>query len=161
MAIALSGEISFTPLADVLEQLRQRKATGTLTVRGGDLSKCIYLKSGQIVFATSTDSHDRLGEILVKTGTLKRENLEYALTLSKKSGGIKKIGAILVENGLVAPKDLFSGLKAQVKDIIYSLFLLSEGMYQFEEQLPPDLIQLQINFQDLIAEIIERIKQDA
>ena len=161
MSIALSGKLSFTPLADVLEQLRQGKATGTLTVSSGDLTKCIYLKSGQIVFATSTSVQDRLGEILVKTGTLKRENLEYALQLFKKSAGMKKIGAILVENGLIAPKDLFSGLKVQVKDIIFSLFLLSEGVYQFEEHLPSELIQLQINFQDLIAELIQRIKQEA
>lgn len=144
-----------------MEQLRQRKATGTLTINSAEATKSIYVKNGQIIFATSTVDYDRLGEILVKTGKLKRENLEYALQLSKKNAGLKKLGAILVENGLIAPKDLFSGLKAQVNDIIYSLFLLGEGEYQFEEHLPSDLIQLQLNLQDLITEIIQRIKQDA
>ncbi len=161
MAIALSGKISFTPLVDVLEQIRQRKATGTLTVSSGDVKKSIFIKTGQIVFATSTSIQDRLGEILVKTGKLKPENLEYATRLFKKSGGLKKLGAILVENGLIASKDLFGGLKEQVKDIIFSLILLNEGDYQFEDSFPPDIIQLQFNFQDLIAEIIRRIKQEA
>jgi Domain of unknown function (DUF4388) len=161
MSIALSGKISFTPLVDVLEQLRQRKATGTLTVSSGDVKKCIFIKTGQIVFATSTSTHDRLGEILVKTGKLKRENLEHATQLFKKSAGVKKLGAILVENGLIASKDLFGGLKAQVKDIIFSLILLNEGDYQFEDSFPSDIIQLQFNFQELIAEIIQRIKQEA
>lgn len=159
MSIALSGKISFTPLVDVLEQLRQRKATGTLTVSSGDVKKCIFFKIGQIVFATSTSSQDRLGEILVKTGKLKQENLEYATQLYKKNAGIKKLGAILVENGLIASKELFGGLKDQVKDIIFSLFLLDDGDYQFEDSFPSDIIQLQFNFQDLIAEIIQRIKQ--
>ncbi len=161
MSIILSGKISFTPLVDVLEQLRQRKATGTLTVISGDVKKCIFIKIGQIVFATSTSSEDRLGEILVKTGKLKPENLEYATQLYKKNAGLKKLGAILVEHGLIASKDLFGGLKAQVKDIIFSLILLAEGDYQFADSFPSDIIQLQFNFQDLIAEIIQRIKQEA
>jgi hypothetical protein len=160
MSIALSGKISFTPLVDVLEILRQRKATGILTISSGDLKKCIYFKSGQIVFAASNSSHDRIGEILVKIGKLTRENLENAVRLYKKNAGLKKLGAILVENGLISSRDLFGGLKAQVKDIIYSLFLLEEGDYQFEDRFPSDIIQLQIDFQDLIAEIIQKIKRE-
>lgn len=160
MSIALSGKISFTPLVDVLELLRQRKATGILTIRSGDLKKCIYYKNGQIVFAASNSRYDQLGDVLVKTGKLTLENLAYATQLYKKNAGLKKLGAILVENGLIASKDLFGGLKSQVKDIIYSLFLLEEGDYQFEDHFPSDIIQLQIDFQDLIAEIIQRIKQE-
>jgi hypothetical protein len=159
MPIPHSGKIQVTPLPDVLEQLRQSNATGTLTVRSKDILKCIYVKDGQIVFATSSGIHDRLGEILVKTGKLKRENLDHALKLFKNGAGLKKLGAILVENGLVAPKDLFSALRIQVKDIIFSLFLLTEGEYFFVESLPSDIIQLQIGFEDLISEIIQRMKQ--
>ena len=98
-----------------------------MTVSSGDVKKCIYMKNGQIVFATSTSSTDRLGEILVRTGKLTRENLEHAIRIYKKNAGLKKLGAILVENGLIASKDLFGGLKVQVKDIIFSLFLLGRG----------------------------------
>jgi len=155
-----SGKIQDTPLPDILEYLRQSKATGTLTVRNKEITKCIYIKSGQIVFATSTGLHDRLGEILVKSGKLTRENLDNALRIYQKGAGIKKLGAILVENGFVNPKDLFNGLKVQVKDIIFSLFLWTEGEYRYEERLPSDMIQLPINFQELISEIIQRIKQE-
>jgi len=161
MSIVLSGKLSFTPLAESLEQLRGKNATGTLTVRCGDTVKIIYIKDGQIIFASSTVVDDRLGEILVKAGKLTRDNLEQALQAYKKSVGIKKLGAILVEQGFVSPRDLFAALKTQVKDIIYSLFLLAEGEYQFEDCLPPDILQLQINFESLIAEIIQRMKQDA
>ena len=160
MSNLLSGSIHDTPLSEILEQLRQGKSTGTLTMRRDGVAKCIYVKDGQIVFATSSEVHDRLGEILVKAGKLSQEHLSHALKLYQKNAGIKKIGAILVENGLVAPKELFNGLKIQVKDIICSLFMWEKGDYQFEERLPQDLIQLQINFQELIAEIIHRIRQE-
>ncbi len=161
MPIPLSGKIRNTPLSDILEDLRQRKATGTLTVRRDDAAKSIHIKDGQIIFATSTEARDRLGESLVRAGKISRENLEHALQLYKKHAGLKKMGAILVESGLVPPKELFSGLKIQVKDIIFSLFLWHDGDYQFEERLASDVIQLQINFQELIAEIIARIKKEA
>jgi len=161
MPIPLSGDIQTVPLPIILEELRQGQATGTLTIRNGDTVKSIYMKSGKIVFAASTDSNDRLGEVLVKGNKLSIGNLEHAVQLLKKSAGLKKLGAILVENGFVTPKDLFTGLKMQVRDIIYSLFLWGDGEYRFEEHLPPDVIQLQINMQELLTEIIQKIKQQA
>jgi hypothetical protein len=74
---------------------------------------------------------------------------------------LKRLGAILVEKGFLPPKELFRGLKIQVKEIIFSLFLWRDGEYQFEERLPPDILQLHIDFEELISEIIERIKAEA
>jgi hypothetical protein len=161
MSIPLSGTIRSKPLSAILEDLRRRTATGALTLRAGDVAKTIYVKDGQIIFATSSETHDRLGEVLVKSGKITRDNLEQALRVYKKSAGLKKIGAILVEKGFLPPKELFSGLKIQVKEIILSLFLWRSGEYRFEERLPPDIIQLHIDFEELISEIIERIKLEA
>jgi len=161
MSFSLSGNIQDVPLPAILQELQQGKATGTLIVRSSSVEKSIQIKNGQIIFATSTDGQDRLGEMLVRTGMLSRENLEAALKEYQKHAGIKKIGAILVEHGFISPKNLFTGLKTQVKDIIYSLFLLDSAEYRFEERLSPDVIQLQINLQELITEIIERIKRES
>jgi hypothetical protein len=160
MSITLSGKISFTPLADVLEQLRQRKATGVLTISSGEVKKSIYVKAGQIVFASSNCDYDRLGEVLVKTGKLSSNDYEKAVKIFKKNTGLIKLGAILVENDLITSKDLFGGLKDQVKEIIYSLFLLNDGDYQFEECILTDIIQLHLDLPDLITEIILRIKSE-
>ncbi len=161
MAFQLSGNISTVPLPAVLQILQLAEVSGTLTVRLEAVEKRVHVKSGQIIFATSNDARDRLGEILVKANFLTLENLADALALFKKQGGLKKIGAILVENKFVSPKDLYAGFKTQVKEIIYSIFLWDDAEYRFEEKLPGDVIQLQINLQELIAEIIERIKKES
>jgi Domain of unknown function (DUF4388) len=161
MSIPLSGNIRSKPLSDILEDLRRRKTTGTLALRSGGVAKCIYVKDGQIIFASSTDTRDRLSEILVKSGKITQENLEKSLRIFKMSAGLKKLGAVLVENGFISPKELFGGLKLQVKNIIFSLFLWTDGDYQFEEHLPPDIIQLHIDFEELVSEIIERIRREA
>jgi len=159
MAISLSGNLVETPFPDVIAVLRQNRATGTLTCGTGTDARSVYVKSGQIIFATSKDEQDRLGEVMVSAGKITRSQLERALSLSQKSAGLKKIGAIFVENGFVTPKDLFNGLKLQVRRIIHHLFLMTEGPYQFEERMPPDVIPLQINMEELLREVIEQMKQ--
>lgn len=158
MALTISGNIQDTPLPDILEGLKAMKATGALVVQAKDTEKTIFMEDGKIVFAASTDVRDRLGDVLIKAGKLSKENLEQALIISKRTAGFKKLGAILVENGFVKPADLFAGLKIQVRSIISSLFLLEEGVYRFDPKLPPDIIPLQINMQELLQEIIQWIK---
>jgi len=157
--MARTGNFLETPFSDVVVSLQQQAATGTLTCAAGGYEKSVCLKSGQIIFATSQDVRDRLGEIMVATGKITRSQLEKALDLHKKSAGLKKIGAVMVENGFVTPKDLFNGLKHQVRSIIYSLILLTEGAYRFTEVLPPDVIPLQINMEELLREVIQQMKQ--
>ncbi len=159
MPLTLSGNLSDTPLTDVISILRLQKATGTLTCRAGDVEKCIYVQGGQIIFATSKEERDRLGEVLVREGKITRPQLERSLQTHRKSAGVKKIGAIFVESGYVSPKDLFNGLKTQVRTIIHSLFLLHEGSYHFEEQLPSDVIPLPINMEEVLRDVIQQMKR--
>lgn len=160
MSFQLSGNTRTVPLPAILQVMQLVEVDGMLSVRNNTIEKCIYFKKGQIVFATSTDARDRLGEVLVKAGFLSQQNLEQGLVVFKKQAGFKKIGAILVENKFVSPKNLYAGLKMQVKDIIYSLFLWDNAEFRYEEGLATDIIELQINMQELVGEIISRIKSE-
>jgi hypothetical protein len=160
MALSLSGNLREKPFSDVLSVLQLQKATGTLTCGAGPKEKSVYVKGGRIIFATSHDEHDRLGEVMVRSGKLTRSQLERSLAIHQKGAGLKKIGAIFVENGFVAPKDLFNGLKLQVRGIIHSLFHLTEGPYRFEETMPADVIPLQINMEELLREVVQQLKQE-
>ncbi|MDH4163088.1 MAG: DUF4388 domain-containing protein [Nitrospirota bacterium] len=159
MGLNLSGKFSETSFSDVIAVLRQQQATGTLVCAAAGIEKSVMVKKGQIIFAASKDEADRLGEVMVTAGKITRTQLTRALDIHQKSAGLKKIGAIFVENGYVAPKDLFNGLKLQVRRIIQSLFMLNEGTYVFQEILPPDVIPLQIDMEDLLREVIQQLKQ--
>ena len=159
MALTLSGRLSDTPLTDILSILRLQKANGTLRCRAEGMEKALYVQGGQIVFATSKAEQDRLGEVMVRQGKITRPQLERALQTHRNSAGVKKIGAIFVESGYMTPKDLFLGLKIQVRTIIHSLFLLSDGQYSFEEILPPDVIPLPINIEEVLREVIQQMKK--
>ena len=156
----LSGKIQDHPLSELLQKFQASKATGTLTLRHNGREKSIYIKNGDIVFAASNVEEDRLGATLVKAGKLTPQQVQDVLRLQGASN--KKFGAVIVEFGYVKPRELFEGLKFQVKEIIFSLFRWDEGLYRFTPgALPDDAIVLVLDPIQLISEIITRLKEDS
>lgn len=160
MGLAFSGTFKDTPFHDVISTLRQQQATGSLVCVTAGVERSVYVEHGRIIFGASRDERDRLGEVMVRSGKITRAQLDEALALHRNNAGLKKIGAIFVESGFVNPKELFNGLKLQVRSIIQGLFLDNEGSYRFDETLPPDIIPLQIDMEDLLREVIEQLKQE-
>jgi curved DNA-binding protein CbpA len=156
--IPLSGRLRDTKFPTLLRFLQRNKKTGMLNVHRNDLDKSIYLKNGDIVFATSKYPDDRLGEMLLKTGKITLDQYETSVKLLKQTG--KRQGTILVEQGFIIPKDLFQAVAHQVKEIILSLFTWIDGDYLFSEgDLPSEeVITLRMSTARLIYEGVHRIQ---
>lgn len=156
--IPLSGRLRDTKLPTLLRFLQRNKKTGILNVHRNDLDKSIYIKNGDIVFAISKYPDDRLGEVLLKMGKITLDQYETSVKLLKQTG--KRQGTILVEQGFIAPKDLFLSVTHQVKEIILSLFTWIDGDYVFQEgDLPSqEVITLRMSTARLIYEGVHRIQ---
>ena len=127
---------------------------------GSQYPTTVYIKDGNIVFASSNLPEDRVGNILVHAGKLTPEQVEAALKF--KGATRKKFGAIVVELGFLTPKELFDGLKLQVKEIIYSLFRWEEGAYHFTPgDLPRQTIPLVLDPAQIISETITRLQEES
>jgi len=156
MNMPFRGNLRDYSLPRVLIELNRSRETGTLSITTSRFTKKIYIKEGNVIFASSTFEDDRLGEMLIKAGKITMEQYDKSVELLKSTG--KRQGAILVELGYITPKDLFWGVKYQVKEIIYSLFQLDEGEYEFAENIPPDeVITLKISTNNLIYEGVNKI----
>ena len=156
MNMPFRGNLRDYSLPRILIELNRSRETGTLSITTSRFTKKIYIKEGNVIFASSTFEDDRLGEMLIKAGKITMEQYDKSVELLKSTG--KRQGAILVELGYITPKDLFWGVKYQVKEIIYSLFQLDEGEYEFAENIPPDeVITLKISTNNLIYEGVNKI----
>jgi len=151
------GRLREYSMPKILMSLHKKKAIGTLSVSLGNIKKNIYLSNGEAIFASSNYEDDRLGEMLIKAGKITVEQYDKSVEILKKTR--KRQGAILVELGYITPKDLFWGVKYQVKEIIYSLFQAEDGGYEFiEGPVPKDeVIILKMSMGNLICEGIKRI----
>jgi hypothetical protein len=152
----LKGELAQLPLPDILQHLRQSKATGVLTVVRGGARKAFYVKQGSVVFASSNLPNDRLGEILLREGKITVE--EYEASIKAISKG-KRQGRVLVEMGALSPKDLWEGVQFQVQEIVYSIFQWDDGQFHFEESNLPEKerITVDLDIQALILVGIRRL----
>jgi hypothetical protein len=157
--VPLTGNLKQQDLPQILQTLQSKKATGTLTLQNHGEVKSIYLREGMVVFASSNLEEDRLGEMLLRSGRITPEQFRISVDILKKTG--KRHGSILVEEGFLNPKELFEGLKFQVKEIFTSLFFWEEGFYTFiDGEFSKQVIPLQLNVADLIAEVIRRIQKE-
>ncbi|MDA8433384.1 MAG: DUF4388 domain-containing protein [Nitrospiraceae bacterium] len=158
MEIPLTGSIKDVSLVKLLVFLNRNRKTGTLSLRTPLFTKKIYIHEGDAIFASSTYEDDRLGEMLLKANKITVEQYDKSVEILKSSK--KRQGAILVELGYLTPKDLFWGVKYQVKEIIYSIFLIEEAEYEFVEGEIPnqEVITLKMSMGNLIYDGVRKIE---
>jgi tetratricopeptide (TPR) repeat protein len=161
IAVPKAGHLAEVPLPVLFRGLQHDLATGILTISRNDQIKQVYFKQGDMVFASSNYENDRLGVILLKEGRINFTQYENSSRLLKETK--KRQGTILVEQGLLTPKELYQAVNSQVKEIILGFFTWWDGDYRFEEQkLPTDeVIPLRIGTGALIYEGIRRISDYA
>lgn len=153
----MKGTLRENAISKVLIAINRKRLTGTLEVIHPSYSKKVYFAKGDAIFAASTYTDDRLGEMLLKAGKISVEHYDKAVEILKKKK--KRLGGILVELGFLTPKDLYWGVKYQVREIIYSLFILEDGEYAFfAAEIPSDeVITLKMSMGTLIYEGVKRI----
>lgn len=152
-----SGRLRDQRLPKILTHLQRQKKSGVLLVWRNDQHKSIFINDGDIIFAASKYRDDWLGEFLLKAGRISFNQYEVAAEVTGKTQ--KRFGTVLVEQGALTAKDLFSAVTSQVKDIILSLFTWLDGEYRFEEGPLPtqEIITLKMSTGNLILDGIRRI----
>jgi len=155
--ISRKGTLRKVSLPRILVSLNKDMKTGTLVVKTPSFTKNVFIVKGEAIFASSSHEDDRLGEMLIKAGKINLEQYKESVRLLKKTD--KRQGSILVELGYLSQKELFWGVKYQVKEIICSLFVLEDGSYEFiEGEIPSqEVITLKIGMYSLIYEGIQKI----
>jgi hypothetical protein len=132
--------------------------TGVLRLTRGRVAKSVYLSEGRLIFATSNDPDDRLGERLLRKGLISYRALEESVRALNDG---KRQGTLLVENGAIRARDLIEGVRDQVQEIIYGVVDWDEGTYEFAEgKLPSrEVILLHMSTPDLLLEGIRRVER--
>ena len=155
-----AGAIGFLTTPELLRDLFVRKATGQLVAYRGETIKKVFFKSGFILYATSNMTDDRLGDVLLARGMITRDQFEESASQVLATG--RKQGTILVQIGALAPKDLFRGLIAQVRQVVVSLCAWDGGSWRFLEELPPqeEIVSLRLHPAGLIFEGLATIAAD-
>ena len=153
--LVLCCDVRAFPLADLLSLVHSAGKSGYLLFEYESEQKVVYLSRGEVVFAESSLSTDRLGASLLRTGLLDQAQLELA---ERRYHPMTRFGKVVVELGMLTPRDLWSGVKNQVEEIVRSLFSYTGGWIHFwEGEVEPDnVVRLSLPTNRLIEEGLDR-----
>ncbi len=141
--------------AEIVQDLSRRRWTGTLSISHLGISKRVVAQNGRLVFASSTSKDDRMGELLFRRGRLTLQQYLDAGNAVQKG---KRLGAVLVEQGVLKPEDLVSVVVDHTQEVIYSLFQWTAGLCRMKPGVDQqESITLKMSTPDMILEGIRRI----
>ena len=108
------------------------------------------------MFASSSDPDHRLGPMLLRRGAITLRQMEDAVR--NQTPG-KRFGTVLVESGVLDPKQLVRGVVDQTREIILNAFRWTSGSYRLTEgKGPGEDITLNISTPQLVLDGISQIE---
>lgn len=155
--LTIRGDIETSSIPELLRSLLSSGETGVLTVRNGEYVKTISIDRGRIVYASSNNPDERLGESLLVRGKL---TVRQFLEASKLIRPETRLGAILIELSALGPDELMPAVEHQVREILMELFNWTRGDYELviRDLDPEGLVVLNMSTENLILEGIRRSK---
>ncbi|HTS03236.1 MAG TPA: DUF4388 domain-containing protein [Thermoanaerobaculia bacterium] len=153
-----TGDLAQEPLPEVLRTIHFYRVPGVLTVESGGVTKKVYLLGGNVIFATSSDRAESLGQYLRKSAVISSGELKASLGRLDLGEG-RRHGELLVEMGILTDDQLRQIVTEQVKAILYSAFSWEQGSVTFEvgRFKTDELIRLDVPTPQAILDGIRRL----
>jgi hypothetical protein len=152
------GDLRETALPEMLFTIHLHRVPGMVECRAAGVLRKVYLRDGAVIHASSTDRADSLGTYLLQTGKITRD--QYTLTESIRGASPeKRLGALLIENGVMSPAQLYEAIQEQIRSIVWSLFSWEEGEVTFSigEFEDDGMIRIHLPMQQVILHGVKRV----
>jgi hypothetical protein len=104
--------------------------SGALVLSNNKVKRQLIIDKGDVITATSSAREDRLTELLYREGRLNDDEYQQAVRAVGLSG--RRAGAILVERGLIASRELYPVVRHHYESIVLDTFAWREGSWNFE-----------------------------
>jgi two-component system, OmpR family, response regulator len=122
-------DLAQTSLPEILVTIHRYKAPGVVECRRGEIVKRIFLDRGQIIFATTNQISESLGDKLLAAGRITEE--QYVDSVSRVLETGKRHGVTLVEMGILSHEELFASVREQIEAILWTIFGWDSGAVTF------------------------------
>lgn len=161
--MAIEGPLKELNIHDVFQLLDLGRKTGVLRVTSElrQNAGVVHFDRGAVIGAHITSNPHPLGELLLRGGKLREEDLTRARAL-QEAGDRRRLGEILVAIEAVGARELDRCVRAQVEEVVFELMSWSEGYFSFVEgQVDRSHIEapVSISTEALLMEAARRIDE--
>lgn len=155
----LAGDISAFPIVDFLGFIHTAKLGGRLTVSSCGVERTVVFKDGEVRGAQSDCQGERVGDVAIRLGFVRREQLAQAAAAATGSGS--PLGKVMVDMGMLAAADLWKCLHEQVATVFHAILHARSGTFALVEKGEVELpdIPLAVNTQQLLMDGIRRLDE--
>jgi hypothetical protein len=151
--MALRGNLRDFTVTQLLNLISLAQKTGTLILDGPSEQAYLSFRDGKLAYARIGNEDGSLATVLHEAHKL---NLNQYRTLSERAGKMtdKELGLLLINAGYVSQEEILLNLQAHFTNIIRRLFTWVEGLFRFENGMPPpeDRINVKLDLENLIIE---------
>jgi hypothetical protein len=134
--VAIRGSIEEAGLPNVLQVFALGGKTGRIAVEQGTVHGAIYLDAGTVIWAEIVSAGDRLGDHLVRSGKITREQLRHAIEALTQDAA-RALAEVLVDSGSIARGELDRFVQHQVEEAVYLMFSWTKGQFIFTPSAKP------------------------
>ncbi len=153
------GRLEEFGLVDLIQTLGLDGQTGALHLRGdSERSGVVYFESGLLVGAQEQDRDAlTLGNVLQQLQMASQPQVDYVYQMQIRDALGKRIGARLIDLGVITPQQLEKALRTQTLWTVRELALWKRGEYAFhaDEHMPGDMAAPQT---EVTATIMEALR---
>jgi len=125
--VSMIGTYTSDMLNNLFLYMRNNRQNGILSFTTGPLTKSVFFKRGQIVFAGSTDATERIGNVLLSLGYMSEAQLREI----EKHDDPRRFGVRCKTAGYITYEQLWDALYVQLIGICCSLVSFPVGTYFF------------------------------
>jgi len=140
----------------LLHRIYSARLTGHLQLVFGRVERQLFFDAGQLVFATSSDRQDSLGEMMLRAGALTQSQFEEAGDLVKTG---QRFGSAIAEMGVCTVDEMVAWVQRQLTQITSSVLDYPSCRYYFfgslEKNVVPE-IAIPVPLGKLLLEAVRR-----
>lgn len=125
------GNLADSPLPEIMATVHRYGVPGVMELSRNEENKRIYFIDGDVIFATSSNRGESLGDFLLAQGRISEAQYKVSSEELIANPG-KRHGRILVQMGFLKADDLGTAVREQVQTILWSIFNWIDGDIHFK-----------------------------
>jgi len=142
------GDFSPSELIQIIGLLGK---SGVLKLQTADQEGLVVFRRGKVIYAASPSVRESLGGLLIARGLIDATELTDALAIQTTDREKRRLGAILVERGVLGQAILEDVIREQFSTVISEFFEWDVGTFGFEVKDIVDRGEVELEAADFLA----------
>lgn len=153
-----TGTLDDFTLPEIFRLLSQTGRTGRLDVTRSAGSGAVFFRDGDVYYAQSSLSTERLGRHLVRARAITEGHLRRALDEHAETH--RRIGDILRDHGVLTEEQLQAAIRSQIEDAAFDLLRWEAGEFSWAGGASTEVeVPIAVSVENLIMEAARRVDE--